>query len=170
MLRTWTNVLIYSHSLMFKNNTNSNILLAAMKFCQVRVQIHHCSCDVIPVHSSQVVWQSEHGGQSLLTQFSIVPGAQSVSDKVRGSVCVRSRRDTGLALQQEFMHLTQFQLPLRWGNWSLVKGKKMIYQTETGFEWLIKLCAFNQTKSHTMFTCTLILQCLPLFWKRQYSN
>lgn len=88
-------------------------LLAVVKFGKVGVKIHHSSCDIIPIHSSQVFWQSKHRGQSLLTEFSIVPSAKSMSDKVRGGIGVKSCRKTSLAFQQQFMNLTQFQLSLR---------------------------------------------------------
>lgn len=98
-----------------KKTTSNNILLAALMFRQVGVEVHYSGCDVIPVHPSQVIWQRQHGGQSLLTQFPVVAGAKSVSDEVRGTVGVKGGRDAGLPLQQEFVQLTQFQLPLRHG-------------------------------------------------------
>lgn len=58
-------------------------------FGQVGVEIHYSGGDVIPVHPSQVIWQRQHGSQSLLAQFSVVAGAESVSDEVRGGVGVR---------------------------------------------------------------------------------
>lgn len=89
-------------------------------FRQVGVEIHHSGRDVIPVHPSQVIWQRQHGGQPLLAQLSVVAGAESVSDEVRGGVCVEGGRDAGLALQQEFVQPTQFQLPLGHRDWSLI--------------------------------------------------
>lgn len=55
---------------------------------QVRVQVHNSSCDIVPIHSSQVLWESEHRGQSLLAQFSIFPCAKTMSDEVCGSIGV----------------------------------------------------------------------------------
>lgn len=68
--------------------------------------MHHSGCDVVPVQPSQVLRQRQHGRQFLLTELPIVPSANGVSDKVRGSVGVKSIGGAGLASQQEFMHLT----------------------------------------------------------------
>lgn len=68
--------------------------------------MHHGGCDVVPVQPSQVLRQRQHGRQLLLTQLPIVPSAERVSDKVRGSVGIKRIGDAGLASHQEFVHLT----------------------------------------------------------------
>lgn len=83
--------------------------------------MHHGGCDVVPVQPSQVLWQRQHGGQFLLTELPIVPSAKSVSDKVRGSVGVKSKGGAGPASHQEFMHPAQIQLSLRRSYGSLGK-------------------------------------------------
>lgn len=80
--------------------------LAAVRPGQVRVEKDHGGCDVVPVHSSQVLWQGEHGGQPLLAQLPVLSGAESVSDEVCGSVGVQRRGGPRLPLQQQFVHLT----------------------------------------------------------------
>lgn len=81
--------------------------------------MHHSGCDVVPVQPSQVLRQRQHGGQFLLTELPIVPSAKSISDKVRGSVGVKSKGGAGPASHQEFMHPTQIQPSLRRSNGSL---------------------------------------------------
>lgn len=83
--------------------------------------MHHGGCDVVPVQPSQVLRQRQHGGQFLLTELPIVPSAESVADKVRGSVGVESKGGAGPASHQEFMHPTQIQLSLSRSNGSLGK-------------------------------------------------
>lgn len=80
----WTELNFLSLSSIVKKN----LLLAVVRSGQIRVQRHHSSCDIIPVHSSQVLWQSEHRGQPLLAEFSIVPSAKSMSDEVCGGIGV----------------------------------------------------------------------------------
>lgn len=72
----------------FEPSIVKTLLLPVLRSGQVRVQIHHSSCDIVSVHSSQILWQSKHRGQSLLAEFSVLPSSKSVSDKVRGSVGV----------------------------------------------------------------------------------
>lgn len=79
------NVMIFLFSL---SSIINILLLAAVRSGQVRVQIYHSSRYIIPVHSRQVLWQSEHRGQSLLAEFPILPSAKSVSDEVCGNVGV----------------------------------------------------------------------------------
>lgn len=96
-------------------------LLSLLRSGQTGVQMHHGGCDVVPVQPSQVLRQRQHGGQFLLTELPIVPSAESVADKVRGSVGVESKGGTGPASHQEFMHPTQIQLSLSRSNGSLGK-------------------------------------------------
>lgn len=94
--------------------------------------MHHRGCDVVPVQPNQVLRQRQHGGQFLLTELPVVPSAKSVSDKVRGSVGVKSKGGAGPASHQKFMHPTQIQLSLRRSNGSLKIKNDLLRPTIRG--------------------------------------